>query len=42
MRLVFSEADIRSQVAVKRAFDPKNLANPGKMFPPLEEVRRAA
>jgi len=42
MRLVFTEADIRSQVCVKRAFDPKNLANPGKMFPPLEEVRRAA
>ena len=42
MRLVFTEADIRSQVRVKQAFDPKNLANPGKMFPLLEEVRRAA
>lgn len=42
MRLVFSEADIRSQVRVKRAFDPKDLANPGKMFPRPEEVRRAA
>jgi glycolate oxidase len=42
MRLVFSEADIRSQVRVKRAFDAKDLANPGKMFPRLEEVRRAA
>jgi glycolate oxidase len=42
MRLVFSEADIRSQVRVKQAFDPKNLANPGKMFPLSEEVRRAA
>jgi glycolate dehydrogenase FAD-linked subunit len=42
MRLVFSEADIRSQVRVKQAFDPKNLANPGKMFPAPEEVRRAA
>jgi glycolate dehydrogenase FAD-linked subunit len=42
MRLVFSEADIRSQVRVKQAFDPKNLANPGKMFPLPEEVRRAA
>jgi glycolate oxidase len=42
MRLVFSEADIRSQLRVKQAFDPKNLANPGKMFPLPEEVRRAA
>jgi glycolate oxidase len=42
MRLVFTEADIRSQVRVKTAFDPKNLANPGKMFPLPEEVRRAA
>ncbi len=42
MRLVFSEADIRSQVRVKQAFDPRNLANPGKMFPLPEEVRRAA
>jgi glycolate oxidase len=42
MRLVFTEADIRSQVRVKQAFDPKNLANPGKMFPLSEEVRRAA
>jgi glycolate oxidase len=42
MRLVFTEADIRSQVRVKQAFDPKNLANPGKMFPLSAEVRRAA
>jgi glycolate oxidase len=42
MRLVFSEADIQSQVRVKHAFDPRNLANPGKMFPLPEEVRRAA
>ena len=42
MRLVFTEADIRSQVLVKQAFDPRNLANPGKMFPVPEEVRRAA
>jgi len=42
MRLVFSEEDIRSQVRVKQAFDPKNLANPWKMFPLPEEWRRAA
>jgi len=38
MRLVLSEADIRAQLRVKRAFDPRNLANPGKMFPAPEEV----
>ena len=32
MRMVFSAADIASQVRVKHAFDPRNLANPGKMF----------
>jgi glycolate oxidase len=42
MRLVFTEADIRSQVRVKQAFDRKNLANPGKMFPLPEGVHRAA
>ena len=37
LRLVLSEADIRSQLRLKRAFDPKDLANPGKIFPaPLE------
>jgi len=35
LRLVLSEADIRSQLRVKRAFDPKDLANPGKIFPLL-------
>jgi glycolate oxidase len=42
MRLVHGEAEIRSQLRVKKAFDPRNLANPGKMFPTPEEVRRAA
>ena len=41
MRLIFSEADIRSQVRVKQVFDPRNLANPGKMFPLPEEVHCA-
>jgi hypothetical protein len=27
---------------VKRAFDPADLANPGKMFPPREEMAHAA
>jgi len=38
MRLVLSEADLQAQRRVKRAFDPRNLANPGKMFPASEEV----
>ena len=38
MRLVLSEADIRAQRRLKHAFDPRNLANPGKMFPAPEEV----
>jgi glycolate oxidase len=38
LRLVLSEADIQSQLRVKRAFDPKDLANPGKIFPAPQEV----
>ena len=38
MHLVHTEADIRSQLMVKRAFDPQDLANPGKIFPVLQEV----
>ena len=38
MRLVLSEADLRSQRRVKQIFDPRNLANPGKIFPIPEEV----
>jgi glycolate oxidase len=42
IRLVLSEADLQSQRRVKRTFDPRDLANPGKMFPPpQEEVRHA-
>ena len=41
MRLICGETEIRGQLKVKRAFDPKNLANPGKMFPRLEEAPRA-
>ena len=41
MRLVFTEADIANQVKVKKAFDPKDLANPGKMFPAPAEVAHA-
>lgn len=31
---VMSEADIRAQRSLKRAFDPKDQLNPGKIFPP--------
>jgi glycolate oxidase len=41
MRLVHSEADLRGQLRLKRAFDPKDLANPGKIFPALQEVAGA-
>ncbi|MEE8400255.1 MAG: FAD-linked oxidase C-terminal domain-containing protein [Desulfobacterales bacterium] len=33
MELVFTEADLDTQRVIKRTFDPKNLLNPGKMFP---------
>ena len=42
MRLVFSESEIEVQRKVKQAFDPKDLANPGKMFPAPQEVAHAA
>jgi glycolate dehydrogenase FAD-linked subunit len=42
MHLVHGESEIRAQLRVKKAFDPPNLANPGKMFPLPEEVRHAA
>ncbi len=34
MRLVFSEDDFKAQRALKRAFDPDNVLNPGKVIPP--------
>ena len=33
MRLVFSENDFNAQRALKRAFDPDNVLNPGKVIP---------
>jgi glycolate oxidase len=42
MRLVFGESEIEVQRMVKRAFDPKDIANPGKMFPIPREVAHAA
>jgi FAD/FMN-containing dehydrogenase len=44
MRLVFSEKEIGAQVKIKRAFDPRDLANPGKIFPvaQAQEVAHAS
>ncbi len=33
MPLMFSESDLAAMQRVRRAFDPKGLANPGKVFP---------
>ena len=37
MRMVFSEDDFHAQRALKRAFDPGNILNPGKVIPPPGE-----
>jgi glycolate oxidase len=42
MRLIFGEPDIEAQRKVKRAFDPNDLANPGKMFPAPAGAAHAA
>jgi glycolate oxidase subunit GlcD len=34
MRMVFSEDDFHAQRALKHAFDPENILNPGKVIPP--------
>jgi len=33
MPLLFSEADLAAMARLRRAFDPRGLANPGKVFP---------
>jgi glycolate oxidase len=33
MPLLFSEADLEAMARVRRAFDPRGIANPGKVFP---------
>jgi len=38
MHLILSPDDIQAQLKVKRAFDPADLANPGKIFPAEQEV----
>jgi FAD/FMN-containing dehydrogenase len=34
MRMIFTEDDLDTQRAIKHAFDPKNVLNPGKIIPP--------
>ena len=38
MRMVFSEDDFVAQRALKRAFDPDNVLNPGKVIPPSKDA----
>jgi FAD/FMN-containing dehydrogenase len=38
MRMVFSEDDFHAQRALKRAFDPGNILNPGKVIPPPQDT----
>ncbi|MBT8372385.1 MAG: FAD-binding protein, partial [Deltaproteobacteria bacterium] len=38
MRMVFSENDFKAQRALKRAFDPENIINPGKVIPPPKDT----
>jgi FAD/FMN-containing dehydrogenase len=38
MRMVFSEDDFHAQRALKRAFDPENILNPGKVIPPPKDT----
>ena len=38
MHLVFSDHDLFAMTLVKRAFDPRDLANPGKVIPQFQEA----
>jgi FAD/FMN-containing dehydrogenase len=38
MSFIFSEGDIRFMQRIKRAFDPEDVMNPGKLLPPLDSV----
>ena len=42
MRLVFSETEMDAQRRIKRAFDPKDVANPGKIFPVAAKAEEVA
>ena len=36
LRMQYGEAEIKAMLAIKRALDPKNILNPGKIFPAEE------
>lgn len=38
MNLIFSPDDLACMRKIKEALDPQNLCNPGKIFPPTEEL----
>jgi len=42
MKLVFSERELEAQRRIKTAFDPMDVANPGKIFPVAAEVAHAS
>ena len=42
MPLMFSPVDLAAQAALRAAFDPRGLANPGKVLPSPAGVRRRA
>jgi len=39
---IFNDADLELERSIKRAFDPDNILNPGKMIPAAESAPRAA
>lgn len=39
MHLVYNEKDIEAMVKIKRAFDPEDLCNPGKIFPEMTHAQ---
>ncbi|MFH2203055.1 MAG: FAD-linked oxidase C-terminal domain-containing protein [Elusimicrobiota bacterium] len=40
MAWLFTPATLELMRGIKRAFDPANLANPGKLFPPADDAQR--
>ena len=42
MRMVFCEDDLDAQRRLRQAFDPHDLLNPGKIFPPAAEEKETA
>jgi len=42
MAVMFGEADLALQDSVRRVFDPRGIANPGKVLPTPDDIRRAS